>query len=238
MQSRSLNFPTKTGYQNIESIEHIDYISKLKFPSPLPNWQLREALHKRNGHLITIMMTIVLMMTMMTMKMMTMMIMGCWVCWHWGNDSLTLSTLRAITPHSELYIGVSSCCNVLHCVALSTLRAITPHCSTYVLRCVPMYYICVALSALLAITPSLHCTFTHWALCTDKQLPEPGCTYYPLHIVLHYSLSTAVQCTANHWNTLLGIKSCLSQKVLKYTLPHKLRCAIVTLHDIVLHWIT
>ena len=52
MQSRSLNFPTKTGHQNIESIEHIDYILKLKFPSPLPNWQLREALHKRNGHLI------------------------------------------------------------------------------------------------------------------------------------------------------------------------------------------
>ena len=128
MQSRSLNFPTKTGYQNIESIEHIDYILKLKFPSPLPNWQLREALHKRNGHLITIMMTIVLMMTMMTMKMMTVMIMGCWVCWHWGNDSLTLSTLLAITPH---------CCALVHC---AVLRSCTSECCASA-----VLYICLAM---------------------------------------------------------------------------------------------
>ena len=42
---------------------------------------------------------IIVLMTMTMMLTMTMMIMGCWVCWHWGNDSLTLSTVLAITPH-------------------------------------------------------------------------------------------------------------------------------------------
>ena len=91
------------------------------------------------------------------------------------------------------------------------------------------------MSTLLASTPQC-CTFVfHWTHCTIQA--DACARLYPLHIVLHYSMSTAVQSTANDWFTLLGVKSCLSQWELKYTLSHKLRRSYSSLHTFAVNYI-